>query len=66
MTNSSNVNQLKIKYQNGMLYLWCKKSIIVISMQEGHIFTGTDADVALRNEATLVHILTLYSEATVC
>jgi len=38
----------------------------VISQQEGHIFSDTEADDALRNEATLVHILSLYSEATVC
>lgn len=35
-------------------------------MQEGHIFSGRDADVALGNEATLAHILSLYSEATLC
>lgn len=35
-------------------------------MQEANTFSGTDADVALRNEATLVHTLSLYSEATHC
>lgn len=35
-------------------------------MQGRHIFSGRDADVALRNEATEVHILSLYSEAIVC
>lgn len=35
-------------------------------MQGGHIFSGRDADVALRNEATLAHILSLHSETTLC
>lgn len=35
-------------------------------MQRRHILSGIDVDDVLRNEATLVHILSLYSEAIVC